>query len=137
MAKSFKYGIDCVDCMMNNVGTMLDGGYLYIYSGSKPSSPNYTDEDSLKLVQFSFSSPAFQQSISGTAMANSLSTGIANETGVASWFRCKSLDLSKSVFDGTVGIDSDFDLTLERVEIATGDEISISSFKISISGSSL
>jgi len=111
----------------NAVVDLLDGGYLRIYSGSKPANANTAITDQVLLAELRFGTPAFGDAANGVATANAITSDTnANATGTAAWFRSLQSDGTTVVFDGTVGT-SGANLNLDSTSISTGDTVAVSS----------
>lgn len=84
------------------VTAALARGFLRIYAGERPASPD-RGTSAPRLVELRFQSPAFDAAIDGVATARALATGVAQVTGTATWFRALESDGTSVVFDGSVG----------------------------------
>ena len=117
------------DAAVNAVCAILDSGFIKIYTGSQP-----TEDASLTgtlLATLTFGSTAFGGSSSGTATANSITSGTAGNTGTAGYFALVESGGSTVVATGTCGATSGYDLNLNSTSISSGATVSCSSFTIS------
>ncbi len=118
-----------IKAAMDSRLTRLGSGYIQVYTGTQPTSPDAALSGNTLLVTLTFSSTAYPaSSISGgvvTATANAITSGTAVATGTASFVRFFKSDDSTAVFDGSVGATGgSFDFTIPSTTIATGEVIS-------------
>ena len=121
-----------IKAAMDSRLTRLGSGYIQIYTGTQPASPDAPLSGNTLLVTLTFSATAFPaSSISGgivTATANAITSGTAVATGTATFGRFFKSDDSTAVFDGSVGATGgSFDITIPSTSIATGEVISCTS----------
>ena len=83
------------------VAAKCDGGYLAIYDGIQPASPDERPHGRV-LVQISFESRAFRRAVRGEAVCKPFPTVRAVASGTAKYFRAFS-SKGKPVLDGDVG----------------------------------
>ena len=109
------------------VCTLLNTGYIRIYTGSVPATPATAASGTL-LAELRFASTAFG-SASGTGLstANSISGVTASNTGTAGYCRILKSDGTTAVADLSVGT-SGADLNLNSLSISSGASVSITSF---------
>jgi hypothetical protein len=115
--------------MLNALGALAKGGFLYIYQGTQPASGGGSATGSTVLVMFNLQNPAFGQAASGSIGAVLPPAAVATAAGTAQWFRMLASDNATVLLDGSVGT-SGCDLNLANTTIASGDTISITSFTI-------
>jgi hypothetical protein len=116
--------LDAVTALLNSGGA----GTIKVYDGSQPAGPGTAITSQNLLVTLTFSSTSFGASSSGTATANSITSGTAGATGTASWARLASGG-GTAVMDMTVGA-SATDIVLSSATINNGNTVSISSFTL-------
>ncbi len=110
------------------VCALLNSGYLRLYSGSQPATPNTSVTTQTLLAELRFGATAFAGAVAGMATANPLTPDAsAAASGSATWFRALEVDGTTAVFDGSVGTNAS-NLTLNSVAIASGAAVSISDF---------
>jgi hypothetical protein len=110
------------------VCTLLNSGFLNIYSGSQPANANTAVTSQVLLATLTFGSPAFGNPSGGVATANAITPDTsAAATGTATWFRCTKSDGTTVVFDGSVGT-SGCDLNINTTAIQANAEVDCSSF---------
>ena len=100
--------------------TRLNNGYLRIYTGSQPATPETAASGTL-LADLRFG--ATSGTVSGgifTANAITQDTS-ADATGTAGWFRCFQSDGTTVEFDGLAGAE----LVLDNYDIVAGGTVSI------------
>lgn len=122
------------------VAALCNGGSLKIYSGSQPTDANTAIGAQTLLATLTLSATAFAaSSASGsagskvvTATANTITDdSSADATGTAAWFRVLKSNGTSVVFDGSVGT-SGSDLNLASTSIVTGEDVSVTSFTITL-----
>lgn len=122
------------------VAALCNSGTLKIYTGSQPTDANTAVGAQTLLGTLTFSATAFgASSASGsagskvvTATANTITDdSSADATGTAAWFRVLKSDGTTIVFDGSVGT-SGCDLNLASTSIVSGEDISVTSFTITL-----
>jgi hypothetical protein len=106
--------------------SLLNGGYLRIYSGPRPLSPDMP-ATGLLLVELRWADPAFASSRDGQALASPVEASVAGATGEAAWFRALSAG-QRAVFDGSAGSETDSDLALASALIAKGVVVKVEEF---------
>lgn len=112
----------------NAVAALLTDGYLRIYGGSRPSSPEITVGAARPLAELRFGSLPFDAAVDGAAVTTGLSRDFADESGRATWFRAVAADRQTVILDGSVGL-SGADLNLSNVEFTAGAEVTVSLFR--------
>lgn len=113
-------------------GTDLPSGYVEIWAGDKPATPQATATGTL-LASCQFSNPAFASFNNGKSISNPISqdTAIAN-SGTARWFRVYNRD-SKVVFDGDIGVTgSGKEIEFDTINFVKGGTITIASIVTSM-----
>jgi hypothetical protein len=111
----------------------MDGGYLRIYGGERPASPDTPPTGPL-LAELRFQPRAFVPAEAGLASAYPLEPEPrARVAGTASWYRCLASDGQSGIVDGRVGLESDpdADIVLDTVEIQQGAPIALTLFRLS------
>lgn len=107
------------------------GGFLEIYDGAQPATPDVAVGSQVKLAKLTLSSTAFGAASAGTKTANAIGSVAALASGTATWFRAfKSYDTT-AVIDGSVGT-SGADLNLNSVAISSGATVSVTSWSVSM-----
>lgn len=105
----------------------LNNGYLRIYDGAQPASPDAAITTQVLLAELRFGTPAFGAAVNGVATANPITADAsANNTGTASWSRQLKADGTTAVFDGSVGAGGVFNVVLNTTAIAAGANVSVS-----------
>lgn len=116
---------------LNAALDVLNGGFIEIYNGSQPATPDVAVSSQTKLAKLSLSATAFGASSGGTKTANAITSAAALATGTASWFRLFKSDDTTAVFDGSVGT-SAADLILTTTAIQVNGTVAVSSLTISM-----
>lgn len=115
------------DAAVNAVCTLLNSGFIKVYTGSQPAE-NGAVTGTL-LATMTFGSTAFGASSGGTATANSISAGLAGNTGTAGYFALVKTDGTTVVGTGTCGT-SGADLNLNSLSIVTGANVTCTGFTV-------
>jgi hypothetical protein len=118
--------------MLDALSNDFDNGYLRIYSGSQPATPDTALSGQTLLAELRFNATAFGAAAAGVITANAFtSDASANATGTAAWFRALKSDGTTALCDGTVGTVST-DLIIDNTAISSGVQVSCSAFTIAI-----
>src|SRR4051812_26349881 len=82
------------------VATLLNNGYLRIYSGTQAATADTAIGAQVLLAELRFGATAFGAAVAGVATANAITSDTsADATGTASWFRTLKSDGTTAVFD--------------------------------------
>lgn len=135
MAKNTKLATDIVDGQANLLAEALKDGFIDIYDGSQPESPE-TDIGNRKLcVSLKFGSPAFMPAQKGVISAHPIQQGrIIADANPATWARCYRSDHKTPVMDVSVGT-KDANIIVPTTHMVTGVTMGISSFLHSVAKS--
>ena len=116
---------------VNAAASLLNNGFINIYSGGQPALNGGVS--GTLLVQLTFGGTAFATAVASTgtvtATANAITNGTAGNTGTAGYFALVKSDTSTVVCTGSVGT-SGADLNLSTLAIVSGAVVSCSSFTI-------
>lgn len=129
---AISYSTTLRNAMLAEIDTQVNsgtaGGFLRIYSGTKPA-PGGTA--TTLLAELRFSDPAFGTPSNGVVSANAIADETATlATGTATWFRVTNSS-GTYVLDGTVGVTgSGADLILNSTSISANQIVKVSSFTI-------
>lgn len=116
---------------LGTLGALLNGGYLRIYDGTKPTQGDTAITTQVLLAELTFGSPAFGSPSGGTITANAITSDTsANASGTATWFRAFKSDGTTAVLDGTVGV-SGCDLNLATDVIGAGAIVAVTDLTVS------
>lgn len=112
------------------VSTLLNNGYLRIYSGTQPANADTALSGNTLLAELRFGNPAFGAAVNGVATANAMTAdSSADATGTATFARCLKSDGTTVVLDATVGT-SGADMNINSTAIQTGANVSLTGFQI-------
>ncbi len=127
MASTLSRATGAINAEADNVGALLNTGYLRIYSGTQPANANAALSGNTLLAELRFASTAFGSAVAGLATAAAISSVTAAATGTATFFRALKSDGTTAVMDGSVGT-SGCDLNINSTAISSGATVSVSSF---------
>jgi hypothetical protein len=115
---------------LDALAPLLNNGYLRIYSGTEPATPETALSGNTLLAELRFNATAFGASASGVITANAITADTSNDaTGTATFFRAFKSDGTTVVLQGTVGTSaSDINLNSTAIQIAA--QTSVSSFTV-------
>jgi hypothetical protein len=117
------------EAQTNSATALLNNGYIRIYTGSIPATPQTTASGTL-LAELRCASTAFPASSStGLATANSIASVTASNSGTAAWARVLKSDGTTAVFDCDVNTAGAI-MNINSTSIASGAAVSITSFTI-------
>lgn len=120
-----KYGAAARNAAANAIGTLCDNGYVRIYTGAQPATPDSVATGTL-LAELRFAATAFGASVAGVITAAAIATVAAAATGTAGYVRALKSDGTTAVFDGDVGT-SAAALILNSTAIQSGATVQIAS----------
>jgi hypothetical protein len=126
-----KTAIATRNAQLDALTALLPNGYLRIYSGAQPATPETAVSGTL-LAELRFGATPFAAATGGTATANAItSDASADATGTAGYFRALKSDGTTAVYDGSVGTSAS-DLNLATTSIVAAATVSISSLVITL-----
>lgn len=110
------------------VAALFNNGYLRIYSGTKPATPDTALSSNTLLAECRFGATAFGAPSAGVLTANAITGDTsADATGTATFYRCFESDGTTVLCDGTVGT-SGSDCNINTTSLVAGATIAINSF---------
>jgi UDP-N-acetylmuramyl tripeptide synthase len=119
---------------LNGLGTLLNSGFIRIYTGTQPALN--VAVTGVLLVTMTFGATAFAaaSASAGTSSmsANAITSGTAGNTGTAGYFALVKSDGTTVIATGSVGT-SGADLNLSSLSISSSANVSCSSFVITMS----
>lgn len=125
MALSTRTATAARNTMLDALAALCNTGYLRVYSGSQPATPETAASGTL-LAELRMNSTAFPASSGGVLTANAITDdSSADATGTAGYFRVLKSDGTTAVFDGTAGIGSSYNLNLVTDQINAGNVIQV------------
>ena len=108
-----------------------NGGFLDIYDGTQPATPDVAVSTQVKLAHLPLSATAFGAASAGTKTANAVTNGTGLAASTATWFRVYKSDDTTAVLDGSAGT-SGTDLVLNSAAITIGATVSVTSWTVSM-----
>ncbi len=128
MALNTQVATNAVNAEADALATLLNTGYLRIYSGTQAADANTAIGAQVLLAELRFGATAFGAAVAGVITANAITAdSSANATGTAAWFRCLKSDGTTAVIDGSVGTGT-HNLVLATTTITALQVVSCSSF---------
>jgi len=112
--------------MLNSLAAGATNGFLRIYGGEQPATPEEAVSTQPILAELDFGNPAFSAASGGVITANAIEDeDDALASGTATWFRVVRLN-GPALWDGSVG-ESGADLILDSVKIKAHARVSVMS----------
>jgi hypothetical protein len=110
---------------------LANNGYLRIYSGTKPATPETAASGTL-LAELRMNATAFAAASGGVITANAITgDASADNTGTAGWFRILKSDGTTALWDGDVST-SGAELNLNSTAISSGAAVDITSLTVTL-----
>jgi hypothetical protein len=134
MAKNTQLSDALVDAQADLIATLLDDGYLRVYSGTQPANADTAVTDQTLLAEFRFASPSAPDAVNGVLTFSEIAASDVVATGTASWCRMLMSDGSTAVLDGSVGT-ADANLVLTATSLAAGSSLQIDSLSHTVAKS--
>ena len=118
---------------LNVISTNLDNGFLRIYSGAQPATPETAASGTL-LAELRFNVDAFPAAVAGVLTANAMTPdAAANATGVAGWARALGADGTTAVLDTNVSVvGGGAPLELDSINLEVGADVVVDSFTLTL-----
>jgi hypothetical protein len=110
---------------------VLNSGFLEIYDGAQPATPDVAVGAQVKLAKLPLSATAFSAASAGTKTANAITNGTGLAASTATWFRLFKSDDTTAVLDGSAGT-SGTDLILNDAAITVGGTVAVTSLTVSM-----
>jgi len=128
MAINTQLSTVAVEAEAGALATLLNNGYIKIYSGTQPANADTAPTGSeVVLAELRFPSIAFASVSNGVLISNTISPAVAVADGTATWFRTFTSNGQTAVIDGSVGT-SDANLVIGSVSITQGLIVNVTSF---------
>lgn len=109
------------------LATLLNTGYLRIYSGTRPANADTALSGNTLLAELRFNATAAPAASAGVLTFNAITPdSAADATGTAAFYRSLKSDGTTVVMDGNVGT-SGSDCNINAVAIVAGAAVSVSS----------
>lgn len=110
----------------NSLATLANNGYIRIYSGTRPATPDTALSGNTLLAELRFGATAFGAASNGTITANAITAEDSATAGTASWARILQSDGTSPLWDDEVGT-ATTNIQLPSVTIESGVQVSITS----------
>lgn len=128
MALNTRISINARNVQLDALRVLLDGGFLRIYDGAQPASPDTAITTQVLGAELSLGNPAFGAAVNGVITANAITADAsANATITATWFRAFKADGTTAVIDGSVGTSAS-NLILNSTSIVATAPVSVSAW---------
>jgi hypothetical protein len=125
-----KVSSDSRDAELGALAPMFDGGYLRVYGGTQPATPE--DSHSCPLVaELRFGSPAFAAPSGGQMQSNAIAGDSNCVGGTARWCRAVASDGFTTIMDGDVATSGAF-LNVNTTNVKAGATFNVSSVTINL-----
>ena len=135
MASDVRFSTTALNGFLDTLNTRIgSGGFLRIYSGSKPANADAALSGNTLLAQLPLSATPFAAASSRSVTANAITTDtVADATGTAS-FASFVTSGGTRVIDCTVGEAADSaDITLDNKSIQANADVSVTSLTLTLS----
>ena len=110
-------------------GALFNTGYLRIYSGTQPATPE-TAESGVLLAELRFNASAFGAAAAGVITAAAITAdSSADATGTAGWARALQSNGTTALMDGDVSTSGAW-INLNSVAIGIGSSVSVTALTI-------
>ena len=133
MANNLKISYTAANAEANALAPLANNGYIKIYDGTQPSTPETAISTQNLLATLRFNATAFGAASNGVLTANAISQVTIAASGTAAWFRCQESDGTTPLFDGSVGT-SGCDMNIAATTLISGATLSVSSFTLTVPG---
>lgn len=115
---------------LDALAELLDDGYLRLYSGQRPASPDVSINGQLMLAELRFNKPAFSPAENGMLRAKRIKADpSAANSGQVGWYRAFAKDGKTAIIDGSVGT-KDADMIVNITEIQKTASFSIQDYRL-------
>ena len=132
MASNTNFSIASWGLALDAALNVLNGGYLLLYSGTQPATPDAPLVNNTLLATLALSATAFAATSNGTKTANAISPGSASASGTITWFRAVKSDGVTAVIDGSVGL-TGCDIVLSSVSVVGGaNTVNVATWSVSM-----
>jgi len=143
MPSSLKTSLFARNVQLNALAVAANHGWLKIYSGNQPPSPEIAPFDQVCLCMLRLNRVAFAPSQLAILVANPITDDLdARAGGKATWYRVFQSDGITALWDGSVGLKAsvkdketgarDPDLVFNSVDIQQHAKVSVTNFSYSI-----
>lgn len=126
---AFEGSLATRNAAVNAVTALCNSGFIEVYSGTRPATPDTALSGNTLLVTLTFGATAFGAGSSGVATANAITSGTVASTGTAAWARVYKTDGTTVVGDCNVGT-SGSDINFPSLSFVTGEVVSCSSLTL-------
>lgn len=128
MAKNTRLANIVIDAQADALAALLKDGFIDIYGGQQPDSPETEVGTRQVCVSLRLGSPAFLPSSKGVLSANPIKSGVSvADVNPATWARLFKADHKTPVMDVSVGT-KDANIILPTTNIVKGITVACSSF---------
>lgn len=125
--------LDFVECSLDELKTLLDGGTLTVYSVARPITADRPVDRSAVLATFSFASPAFGSAVDGLETPAFVANPVpAASVGTPGFARARKAD-GTTVADFSAG-PGDREIKFKEVSCSQGAPVAIAAFKFIAEG---
>lgn len=115
---------------LNALASLIDGGYLRIYGGARPLSPDVVVGSQRILAELRFGRPAFFAAQDGVLFARDIEPDeSARLSDEATWYRVYAADGQTALVDGRIGTDN-ADLLVNRTTVEKAALVIVEEFRL-------
>lgn len=132
MALNTRLSQNSRNIQLDALAALVDDGYLRIYNGTQPNTPDDPVSGQTLLAELRFGSPAFEPAADGAIVARAITPdNDAPANGTASWFRVLASDGSTVLWDGSIGT-SGCNINFNSVAIQQNEKVSVDAYAHSL-----
>lgn len=136
MAKDTRLSTLVVNVQADALATLADDGWLDVYGGDRPATPDEPIDDRKRAASLRLGKPAFARAKDGVLSANPIAMAVAVlDVNPVTWARITASDHKTALWDVSVGT-KDANVILPTTNVAAGVSISVSSFTHRVAKSS-
>lgn len=118
------------NAQLDALAELLDGGFIRVYTGPRPPSPDVPVKSQVLLAELRFSRPAFAAAEDGVLKARSIKADpSAANTGEVVWYRGFFKDGKTAVIDGDVGT-KDADMIVNFTDIQKTATFAVNEYRL-------
>jgi hypothetical protein len=116
----------------NALATLLNTGYIRIYSGTQPVTVDTALSGNVLLCELRFNATAFGAAAAGVLTANTIAAANPVASGTATFYRALSSDGTTAIYDDSVATSGSGIIFATDTAIAVGTAVNITALTITL-----